>query len=88
MITADNLLLAIEGGDLESILEDGLIVVLIDLKDVLHVPALPTPQISVTPGNAVVVVSGTIEITRLFAENKAEAILIADSLAACFENAR
>ena len=85
-MNAQQFLRASESGHLESILDDGLIVVMIDLNPVLHVPALPTPQISVTPGNAVVITSDEIEIARIDAETQVDAELIADSLVDCFEN--
>ena len=80
-IPAKTILDAIDSGDIESIRDDGLIVVLIDFKRVLTLPALPTPQVSKSPGNVITVLSGDVIYARIVAESPEDAEAIAATLA-------
>ena len=80
-IPARTILNAIEGGDLESIHDDGSIVLLLDLKRLLTVPESPTPQVSKSPANVVAVLSGDVAVAQIPAENYEDAEEIAAILA-------
>ena len=79
-LTARQILNAIEGGDIESIRDDGVITILIDLKPVLTIPAEPVPQVQKTVGNAVNVLSGEVTVATIEADDEADAVLIAGAM--------
>ncbi len=79
-LTARRILNAIEGGDIESIRDDGVITILIDLKTVLTFPEAPVPLIQKTAGNATTVRSGKVTVATVQADDEREAELIAGAI--------
>lgn len=80
-LSALEILNAIEGGDIESIRDDGVITILIDLKPVLIVPEVTVPQVKKSVGNMVSVWAGDIPIAAVQADDEADAEEIAGALA-------
>lgn len=79
-ITARSILNAIEGGDIESIRDDGMLTVLIDRKPALTIPNRPAPKIQVTGEHAVQVLSGDRVDCSIEEEDAFDAKQIADAL--------
>lgn len=82
MLTAKTILNAIHGGDIESIRKDDKIVVLIDRKPAMRIPADPKPEVR-RDGTAVVVTNGAAPpyVLLIGAETRDEAVEIFETMA-------
>ena len=77
-IPARKLLNAIEGGDIESQVDDGFFTLFIDLKPQFTIPAEPILEIHVSFNHRITVSSGTEVIAEVAADSAEDAELIAD----------
>lgn len=84
-MTAEQLLKAIEGGELECLRDDGVVTLFVDRKPELTMPEAPTPQVTINEGNSVEILSGEVSVATIEVLTTVEAEIIADALSACFE---
>lgn len=84
-IPARTVLNACEWRDIESMREEGSIVILFDLKRVLTIPESPMPQVSVTFGNMVTVRSGDVPVAQFEVDDAEHAEEIAATMSRLLE---
>ncbi|WP_010587905.1 hypothetical protein [Schlesneria paludicola] len=81
IISADKILAAIRGGNLEAIGDDGVIMLLLNGKAFLTVSEAPTPRISKGADHAITILSGDVPLARIESESDDDAEKIASILA-------
>lgn len=79
-LSAQKLLSAFEGGDIELMKEDGKILLLLDLKPILTMLETPVPKVTKWKDNSIVITSGTETVAVIQAESDLDAEEIRASL--------